>query len=76
MDEKEGQYEVKIGWEGDTYDGGEWKELGNNKGDREKNVAVKLLQWVNRLRAGGGKEPSMLQSVLRIKLLMSFGIPL
>lgn len=44
MDEKESQYVVNIGWEGGTYDGGKWKELGNTKGDREKDVEVKLLQ--------------------------------
>lgn len=43
MDEKESQYEVNIGWEGGTYDGGEWKELGNTEGDRGKDVEV-LLQ--------------------------------
>lgn len=35
---------INIGWEGGTYGGGKWKELGNNKGDREKDAEVKLLQ--------------------------------
>lgn len=68
MDEKGSQYVANIGWEGGTYDGGKWKELGNNKGDREKTWKSSCCsELINRLRAGGGNK--RLQSVLRIKLL-------